>query len=90
MPYKAEDWINAFKNSARGIEIAAVLVSEGFAVREIIDAFFNARYVVGLIGPDQSRLHVSNTPLSNLAVLVIGADPYHHPGLVLPVHLQHI
>lgn len=85
--YKAKDWVGAFKNSATGIEIAMVLLSEGFGLREILDAFYNACYVVGLEGPDQSRFHVSDKPLSDLAVIITGVDPTHFPGFILPRRL---
>ena len=85
--YSARDWVEAFKGTARGIDIAHAIIAEGFDREEIFRAFSDARYVVGFIGPDGSRFHVSDTPLSDIAVVIIGTNPWHHPGIILPKRL---
>lgn len=72
------------REGKKGVEIAKILLDEGFSIEEADTAFSVLRYVVRIVPfmADVQELHVSDTPLDGIAALFAATEPRALPSVV--------
>ncbi len=79
------------KAGKTGVEIAQILLDEGYTIEEADNAFSVLRYVVRIepFMVDVDELHVSDSPLDGIAAIFASAAPKALPSVVWRTKKEH-